>query len=106
VALAVDADGSVSLAPGCGYWKKLTVRADLKSEFARARRYEQRVANILAPIVPFCEVADAWNPGAMRRSGKTLAIKLLLAEVAQIDHRVGQRFKRVVNFADVIESKQ
>ena len=34
------------------------------------------------------------------------ATKLRLAEVPQIDHRVGDGFERVVQFADALETKQ
>src|SRR5450830_2146806 len=56
----------------------------------------------------FCFV-KAQTRGILARCAaheKMMSVKLSLAEMPQVDHRVRQRFESVVHIADVIESKQ
>jgi hypothetical protein len=50
--------------------------------------------------------ADERDPGATRRSGKSVRADLPAAEMPQIDQCVGQGFERIMQRADALEAQQ
>ena len=88
------------------FWFQRLGRVDRKSSLGGTRRYDGDFEIGCAMNFDF---AVEWACGNLAQSAhheKASAGRLTLAEMPQVDHRIGQRFECVVQLAEAIETKQ
>ena len=89
-----------------GFWFQRLGRVDRKSKLGGTRRYDGDFEIGCAMNFDF---AVDWACGNLAQSAhheKASAGRLTLAEMPQVDHRIGQRFECIVQLAEAIETKQ
>jgi len=94
-----------------GYWLRVFIAADQKCWLSVGARENGALRN----VVWKCFAQVNFNIGVERTCGilaqcghheEASAVRSILAEVPQVDHRIGQRFEGVVQPAEAIEPKQ
>ena len=89
-----------------GFWFQRLGRVDRKSKLVGTRRYD---GDFEIGCAMNFDLAVEWACGNLAQSAhheKASAGRLTLAEMPQVDHRIGQRFECVVQLAEAIATKQ